>query len=62
MSPLFAELYARTGRPSIPPESRLRALLLQVLFSVRSERQRMEALEYTLLYRWFVDLGMDDAV
>ena len=62
MSPLFAELYANTGRPSIPPERLLRALLLQVLFSVRSERQLMEELEYNLLYRWFVGLGMDDAV
>jgi transposase len=62
VSPLFAELYASTGRPSIPPERLLRALLLQVLFSVRSERQLMEELEYNLLYRWFVGLGMDDAV
>ncbi len=62
MGPLFAELYANTGRPSIPPERLLRALLLQVLFSVRSERQLMEELEYNLLYRWFVGLGMDDAV
>ncbi len=62
VSPLFAELYANTGRPSIPPERLLRALLLQVLFSVRSERQLMEELEYNLLYRWFVGLGMDDAV
>jgi transposase len=62
VSPRFAELYARIGRPSIPPERLLRALLLQILFSVRSERQLMEALEYNLLYRWFVGLGMDDAV
>lgn len=62
MSPLFADLYARTGRPSIPPERLLRALLVQILFSVRSERQLMEELEYNLLYRWFVGLGMDDAV
>jgi transposase len=62
MSPLFADLYARTGRSSIPPERLLRALLLQILFSVRSERQLMEELEYNLLYRWFVGLGMDDAV
>jgi transposase len=52
VGPLFAELYARTGRPSIPPERLLRALLLQILFSVRSERQLMEALEYNLLYRF----------
>ena len=62
VSPLFPDLYATTGRPSIPPERLLRALLLQILFSVRSERQRMEELEYNLLYRWFVGLGMDDAV
>src|SRR5262245_24977165 len=62
LSPRFAELYARTGRPSIPPERLLRALLLQVLFTVRSERQLMEELEYNLLYRWFVGLGIDDAV
>ena len=62
VSPLFAELYANMGRPSIPPERLLRALLLQVLFSVRSERQLMEELEYNLLFRWFVGLGMDDAV
>ena len=51
-----------TGRPSIPPEHLLRALLLQVLYSVRSERMLMEQLEYNLLFRWFVGLGMDDAV
>jgi len=62
VSPLFAGLYAETGRPSIAPERLLRALLLQVLYSVRSERQLMEELEYNLLYRWFVGLGMDDAV
>jgi len=62
VSPRFEELYARTGRPSIPPERLLRALLLQILFSVRSERQLMEELEYKLLFRWFVGLGMDDAV
>src|SRR3954466_12164423 len=51
-----------TGRPSIPPEHLLRALLLQVLYSVRSERMLMEQLEYNLLFRWFVGLAMDDAV
>ena len=50
------------GRPSIPPEQLLRALLLQVLYSVRSERLLMEQLEYNLLFRWFVGLAMDDAV
>jgi transposase len=62
MGPLFEDLYARTGRPSIAPERLLRALLLQILFTVRSERQLMEELEYNLLYRWFVGLGMDDSV
>ena len=56
------ELYARVGRPSIPPERLLRALLLQLLYSIRSERMLMEQLEYNLLFRWFVGLGMDDAV
>src|SRR5262247_2092977 len=62
LSPEFARLYAKTGRPSIPPEKLLRALLLQVLYSVRSERQLMEQLDYNLLYRWFVGLSMDDGV
>lgn len=62
VSPRFGALYAETGRPSIPPERLLRALLLQILYSVRSERQLMEELEYNLLYRWFVGLGMDDPV
>ena len=59
---LFARLYATTGRPSIPPEQLLRALLLQVLYSVRSERLLMEELNYNLLFRWFVGLNMDDPV
>lgn len=58
----FAELYAPTGRPSVAPEKLLRALLLQVLYSVRSERLLMEQLEYNLLFRWFVGLGLDDGV
>ena len=62
MSPAFEPLYAATGRPSIPPERLLRALLLQVLFTVRSERQLMEQLEYNLIFRWFVGLGIDDPV
>jgi transposase len=62
LSPDFAALYAPLGRPSIAPERLLRALLLQILFTVRSERQVMEHLEYNLLYRWFVGLGMDEAV
>jgi len=62
MSARFDALYARCGRPSIPPERLLRALLLQVLYSVRSERQLMEQLDYNLLFRWFVGLGLDDRV
>jgi transposase len=58
----FSKLYARTGRPSIAPEKLLRALLLQVLYSVRSERMLMEQLDYNLLFRWFVGLNMDDAI
>ena len=58
----FSKLYAKTGRPSIAPEKLLRALLLQVLYSVRSERMLMEQLDYNLLFRWFVGLNMDDAV
>jgi transposase len=55
----FARLYAKLGRPSIPPEKLLRALLLQAFYSVRSERQLMEQLDYNLLFRWFVGLSMD---
>ena len=62
MSPLFEELYSHTGRPSIPPEKLLRALLLQVLYTIRSERMLMEQLDYNLLFRWFVGLNMDDLV
>ncbi len=58
----FAALYSSTGRPSIPPEKLLRALLLQVLYTVRSERMLMEQLDYNLLFRWFVGLNMDDPV
>ena len=58
----FEALYARRGRPSIPPERLLRALLLQALYSIRSEIQLMEQLDYNLLYRWFVGLNPDDAV
>jgi transposase len=62
LSPKFALMYSKIGRPSIAPEKLLRALLLQVLYTVRSERLLMEQLEYNLLFRWFVGLGMDDAV
>ena len=58
----FRSLYSQTGRPSIPPEHLLRALLLQVLYTIRSERLLMEQLEYNLLFRWFVGLEMDDRV
>src|ERR1700688_80119 len=62
LSPTFSRLYSAYGRPSIPPEKLLRALLLQVLYTVRSERMLMEQLEYNLLFRWFVGLSMDEAV
>ena len=62
LSPAFDRLYSKVGRPSIPPERLLRALLLQVLYTVRSERQLMEQLDYNLLYRWFVGLNMDDPI
>lgn len=62
MSPLFETLYSATGRPGIPPERLLRALLLQVLYTVRSERMLMEQLDYNLLFRWFVGLNMDDSI
>jgi transposase len=58
----FEALYSHLGRPSIPPERLLRALLLQAFYSVRSERLLMEQLDYNLLFRWFVGLGIDDAV
>ena len=58
----FDALYATSGRPSIAPEYVLRALLLQAFYSVRSERQLVEQLDYNLLFRWFVGLGMDDGV
>ena len=62
MSPRFARLYADVGRPSIAPERLLRALLLQIFYSVRSERLLMEQLDYNLLFRWFVGLAMDEPV
>jgi len=58
----FQAMYSREGRPSIPPEKLLRALLLQVLYTIRSERLLMEQLDYNLLFRWFVGLSMDDQV
>lgn len=62
MWPDFDGLYSATGRPSIPPEQLLKALLLQVLYTIRSETQLVEQLRYNLLYRWFVGLGMSGAV
>jgi transposase len=62
MSLHFDSLYARGGRPSIAPEKLVRALLLQVLYSVKSERQLMEQIDYNLLFRWFVGLTMDDTI
>ena len=62
LDPEFAKLYSVFGRESIPPERLLRALLLQALFTIRSERQLMEQLDYNLLFRWFVGLGIDDPV
>ncbi len=58
----FDQLYADFGRPSIAPERLIRASLIQILFSVRSERQLMEQMQYNLLFRWFVGLGVDDPV
>jgi transposase len=62
LSPRFQALYSSQGRPSIPPERLLRALLLQILYTIRSERQLMEQLDYNLLFRWFVGLNPDDPV
>src|SRR6056297_4147295 len=58
----FDALYTKDGRPSIAPERLIRASLLQMLFSIRSERQLMEQMDYNLLFRWFVGLGVDDPV
>jgi transposase len=60
MSPLFDEMYSEVGRPSIAPEKLLRAQLLQLLYSVRSERLLMEEIDYSVLYRWFVGMNMDE--
>ena len=62
MSRLFDAMYAEGGRPSIPPEKLLRAQLLQMFFSVRSERLLMEEIDYSILYRWFVGLNLDEPV
>lgn len=60
MDPLFAQMYAQIGRPSIPPERLLRALLIEVLYSIRSDRQLVERLQYDLLAKWFVGLDLDE--
>src|SRR4249920_1373918 len=62
MTERFDAMYAKTGRPSIPPEKLLRAQLIQMLYSVRSERLLMEEIDYSLLFRWFVGMNMDEAV
>src|SRR5512133_2035690 len=62
MSERFDAMYAKTGRPSIPPEKLLRAQLLQMLYSVRSERLLMEEIDYSMLFRWFVGLNLDEEV
>src|ERR1700692_3079645 len=62
LGPAFDAIYARTGRPSIAPERLLRALLLQILYTVRSERLLVEQLNYNLLFRWFVGMDMDEPV
>src|SRR5690348_15013879 len=62
MSSRFDEMYSQTGRPSIPPEKLLRAQLLQMLYSIRSERLLMEEIDYSMLFRWFVGLNLDEEV
>ena len=62
LSGQFESMYSDTGRRSIPPEKLLRALLLQILYSIRSERMLCEQLDYNLLFRWFIGLSMDDPV
>ena len=62
LAPTFERLYSKIGRPSIPPEKLMRALLLQAFYGIRSERQLMEQLNYNLLFRWFVGLSMDAPV
>src|SRR5260370_28050351 len=62
LSPRFDAMYAKVGRPSIPPEQLLRAQLLQLLYSIRSERLLMEEIDYSMLFRWFIGLNLDDEV
>jgi transposase len=60
VSPVFDEMYSSLGRPSIPPERLLKATLLMALYTVRSERMLCEQIEYNLLFRWFLDMNMDE--
>ena len=62
MSARFDAMYAKTGRPSIPPEKLLRAQLIQMLYSIRSERLLMEEIDYSMLFRWFVGMNLDEPV
>src|SRR4030095_9382919 len=62
LSPRFDRMYSDMGRPSIPPEQLLRALLLQSLYTIRSERLLIEEIDYSILFRWFVGLGMDEEI
>ena len=62
MSKRFDAIYAKTGRPSIPPEKLLRAQLIQMLYSIRSERLLMEEIDYSMLFRWFVGMNLDETV
>src|SRR5438552_8043528 len=62
LSPRFTKMYSDIGRPSIPPEQLLRALLLQALYTIRSERLLMEEIDYSILFRWFIGLSLDDPI
>jgi len=62
MTERFYDMYAKTGRPSIPPEKLLRAQLIQMLYSVRNERLLMEEIDYSVLFRWFVGMNLDEPV
>ena len=62
LSPRFTKMYSDIGRPSIPPEQLLRALLLQALYTIRSERLLMEEIDYSILFRWFIGLSLDEDI
>ena len=62
LCPDFTKMYSHTGRPGVPPEKLLKALLLQAFYSIRSVRLLMEEINYSILFRWFLDLGLDDRV